>query len=86
MMVSPGVTGWMDSQASQALLVMVSKAPRGTRVTQEHPVLRALQEKGAPPDWACLAPKASVVSPEMPDYLDPQAFPAPPDPQALQDK
>lgn len=75
--MSPGATGWMGSQASQALRVMASKAPQGTQVTQEHLALRAFQEKGAPQDWACLAPRASVVSPEMPDYLDHQAFPVP---------
>lgn len=84
--VSLAATGWMDSQASRALRVMASKAPQGTQVTREYLALRAFQEKGAPRDWACPAPKASVDSPERPDYLDHQAFPVPPAPQALPDK
>lgn len=78
--------GWMDSQASQALPVMASKAPQGTQATQDPPVLRAFQEKGAPQDWGCQAPKASVASPAMLDYLDLQASPGLPAPPALQDK
>lgn len=65
---------------------MASKAPQGTQVTQEHRARRALQETGAPKDWASPAPKASVVSPETPDYPDHQAFPVPPAPLVLQDK
>lgn len=76
----------MDSPAYQALLVMASKAPQGTQATQEPPEPRAFQEKGVLQDWACQAPKASVASPEMPDYLDNQASPDLPAPQASQDK
>lgn len=77
--------GSMDFQAFQALLVTASKAPQGTQVTKEHPALRALQEKEVPQDWACQAPKASVVSPEILGYLDHQVSLAPPAPLALQD-
>ena len=64
---------------------MASKAPQGTPVTREQLALRALRGRGAPRDWACPAPKAIVVSPEMPDYPDHQAFPVPLAPQALLD-
>lgn len=84
--MSQGATGWMDSQASQAPLVMASQAPQGTPVTQEHRARRALQERGAPRDWACPAPKASAVSPEMWDHLDRQAFPGPLVPRVLPDR
>lgn len=78
--------GSMDSPAFQALPVMASKAPQGTRATQESPEPRASQEKGAPQDWACQARKASVASPETPDYLDRQASPDRPAPQAPREK
>lgn len=65
--------------------VMASKDPQGTQVTQEHPARRAFQEKGVLQDWACQAPKASMVSPEMLDSLDHQASPGLLAPQALQD-
>lgn len=78
--------GSMDSQAFQALLVTASKAPQETQVTKEHPALRAFREKEVPQDWACQAPKASVVSPEMSGYLDHQVSLALPAPPALQDK
>lgn len=65
---------------------MASKAPQGTQVTKEHLALRALQEKGVPQDWACQAPKASVVIPEMLDYLDHRASLVLLGPQAFQDK
>lgn len=77
--------GSMDFQAFQALLVTASKAPQGTQVTKEHPALRALQEKEVPQDWACQAPKASVVSLEILGYLDHQVSLAPLAPLALQD-
>lgn len=76
----------MDSPACQALPVMASKDPQGTQATQEPPEPRAFQEKGVLQDWACQAPKASVASPEMPDYLDHQASPALRAFQASQDK
>lgn len=76
----------MDSPASQALPVMASKALQGTQATQEPPEPRAFQEKGVPQDWACQAPKASVASPETPDYLDSQASLDLLAPQASQDK
>lgn len=85
-MASRGVMDSMDSQAFQALRAMASKAPQGTQATQEHRAPRAFQEKGVLQDWACQAPRASVVSPEMPDYLEHQAPPALLALQALQDK
>ncbi|KAJ8783311.1 hypothetical protein J1605_009394 [Eschrichtius robustus] len=66
--------------------VMASKAPQGTQATQDHLVLRAFQEKGAPQDWGCQDPKASMASPAMLDYLDRQDSPGLPAPPALQDK
>lgn len=65
---------------------MASKAPQGMRATQEHPAPRAFQEKAGPQDWACLAPKATAVSPEMLDYLDRQASPGLLASQALRDR
>lgn len=65
---------------------MASKAPPGTQATQEPQAPRAFQEKGVLQDWACQAPRASVVSPETPDCLEHRA---PPDLlalRALQDK
>lgn len=76
----------MDSPAFQALPAMASKAPQGTQATQEPPEPKASQEKGVLQGWACQAPKASVASPEMPAYLDHQASPGLPAPQASQDK
>lgn len=81
-----GVTDSTASQAFLALPAMASKAPQGTRATQECPARRALQEIGAPQDWACLAPKASVVSPETTDYLGHQASPGLLAPQAPLDR
>lgn len=83
---SRGVTGSTDSQAFQALLVMASKDPQGMQATQEHPALRAFQEKGGPQDWASQVPKASVVSLEMLESLESQASPDLQAPQALQEK
>lgn len=85
-MAARGVTGSMDSPAFPALPVMASKAPQGTQATQAPPGPRAFQEKGVLRDSACRAPKASVASPEIPDYLDHQASPALPAPRASQDK
>lgn len=85
-MASMDVMGSMDSQAFQALLVTASKGLQGTQVTKDHLALKAFQEKGAPQDWVCQAPKASVVSPEMLEYLDHQASPVLLAPQAFQDK
>lgn len=78
--------GLMDSQAFPALLVTASKGPQVTQVTKDYLALRAFQEKGVPQDWACRAPKASLVFPEMLDYLDHQASPVLLVPQAFQDK
>lgn len=78
--------GLMDSQAFLALPAMALKGPQGTQVTKDHLALRAFQEKGVPQDWACQAPKASAVFPEMLEYLDHQASPVLLVPQAFQDK
>lgn len=66
--------------------VTASKGPQVTQVTKDYLALRAFQEKGVPQDWACRAPKASLVFPEMLDYLDHQASPVLLVPQAFQDK
>lgn len=84
-MVSPGVTGLMDSPASLVLLGMASKAPQGTQVTQACLEPRVSREKWAPQDWAYQAQRASVDSPEMPAYLDHQASLVPLAPQEPQD-
>lgn len=85
-MVSPGVMGWTDSQASRALPVMASGAPQGTQVTRATQAPRAAQETWAPQGSACPALKASVASPEMPAYLDHQASPGPQASREPQDK
>lgn len=83
---STDVMGLMDSQAFQALRVTASKGPQVTQVTKDHLARRAFQEKGVPRDWACQAPKAILVFPEMMDYLDHQASPVLLVTQAFQDK
>lgn len=66
--------------------VTASKAPRGRPGTPEHRARRAPRETGAPRDWACPAPRASVASPEMQDDLGRQASPGPPAPRAPPDR
>lgn len=66
--------------------VTASKGPQVTQVTKDHLARRAFQEKGVPRDWGCQAPKASLVFPEMMDYLGHQASPVLVVPQAFRDK
>lgn len=85
-MGSLAATGSMASPASRVLPEMASKAHQETLATQEHPEPRASQERWAPRDWACQAPRASRVSLEMQGYLAPQASQDLPAPQAVQDR
>lgn len=78
------VTGWMAFLAFQDLPEMAPKAPQEMLVTQEFLESRASQERWAPQDWACQAPRESRASPEMQDSLGPRAFQVLQAPQAAQ--